>query len=190
MYRQLQAIISRTSFALFIIVSSFLPVFSFEGYSVLSNTTSHLGAQGSPYAWIMNFVFILLGISSILITCPSRLPYNRIFGLLFGLSLILTGVFRHAPLTEGLDVNQLHDTFHSIFATSTGFSFTLLAAGHAVMSKGAQRNAALGMAIIAIVVPLAMFSLPTMMGIIQRFMFITAFGWLYFYYKQPKAAGS
>lgn len=190
MSNRLLTIITTTSLVLFLVVSTFLPFISFEGYSIFSNTTSHLGAQGSPFAWVMNGVFILLGIAAILKTYPSRISYTRTFGLFFGLSLIMTGIFQHASLTGSVQINQLHDTLHSVFATATGFSFTLLAAGHAVMSKGAQRYAALIMAVIAIVVPLAMFSFPSLMGISQRFMFISAFSWLFFYYKHPVIAGS
>ncbi len=172
------------SFILFLTVSFLLPFFSFKGYSVLSNTTSHLGAQGSPYAWVMNTVFILLGIMTILHTGRTGSLYSRIFGLIFGLSLALTGVFQHAPLAESVQVvNQFHDLLHSIFATATGFSFTIFAAGHAFMSRGAQRIAAVALAVIAIAVPLIMFGIPSVMGITQRFMFIAAFYWLFFYYK-------
>lgn len=169
-------------FILFLAVSFLLPFFSFDGYSIISNTTSHLGAQGSPYALVMNTVFMLLGIMAILHIWKTKLLYARVFGLIFGLSLALTGVFQHAPLVESLHVNQFHDLLHSVFATSTGFSFTLFAAGHAFMSRGTQRRAAITLAIIALAVPLIMFSMPSVMGITQRFMFIAAFYWLFFYY--------
>jgi len=170
-------------FIIFLSVSFLMPFFSFDGYSIISNTTSHLGAQGSPYAWIMNTVFMLLGIMAILHIVKARFLYTRIFGLIFGLSLVLTGVFQHAPLVESVHVNQLHDTLHSFFATTTGFSFTLFAAGHAFMSRGAQRKAAIALTVIATAVPLIMFGIPSLMGITQRFMFIAAFYWLFFYYR-------
>ena len=44
-----------------ILVMFILPFFSFPGYSIIKNTTSHLGAQGAQHAWIMNTVFIFLG---------------------------------------------------------------------------------------------------------------------------------
>ncbi len=173
-------------YILFLLVSFLLPFFSFEGYSVISNTTSHLGAQGSPYAWIMNIVFILLGVMAILHTWKTRYLYPRILGLIFGLSLAMTGVFQHAPLVESVDVNQFQDVLHSFFATTTGFSFTFLAAGHVFMSRGVQRKVAIVLALIAMVVPLIMFGIPSVMGITQRFMFIAAFYWLFFYYMPEK----
>jgi len=180
--QQLRIIITVT-YVLFLIVSFLLPFYSFEGYSILRNTTSHLGAQGSPNAWLMNTVFIILGLVAILRTYPTGVLFTRVLGFLFGLSLILTGVFRHAALTGSVQINHPHDSLHSIFATTTGFSFAVLAVGHAIMNKGNQRYVALFMAALAIVIPLVMFNFPSLMGIFQRLMFITAFGWLFFYLK-------
>ena len=52
-------------YILMLLVIFILPFFSFEEYSIFKNTTSHLGAQNAPYAWVMNVVFALLGIASI-----------------------------------------------------------------------------------------------------------------------------
>jgi len=131
------------SFTLFLLVSTFLPFKSFEGYSIISNTTSHLGAQGSPYAWVMNITFIILGLAAIQKASSSRIRYIQFFGIVFGLSLSATGIFQHTPLVINVATNQLHNTLHSVFASSTGFSFTSLAAGHAWLHNGPQRYAAL-----------------------------------------------
>lgn len=174
---------SAVIFILFAGVSTALPLFSFEGYSLVQNTTSHLGAQGSPNAWIMNVVFILLGMRSVQVTYSSRIPYIQIFGSAFGLSLVMTGIFRHAPLVDNVTASMMHDFLHSVFATLTGFSFTLIAAGHGFMSHGRQRALAFIMAAVATAVPVLMIVRPELMGLSQRFMFFTAFLWLFFYYK-------
>ncbi|MDW7659921.1 MAG: DUF998 domain-containing protein [Bacillota bacterium] len=170
---------------LFLAVSSGLALFSFEGYSIVSNTTSHLGAQGSPNALVMNFVFMCLGAMSIWITLSSKIRFNQVIGMIFGLSLILTGVFRHAPLIDYIEINKFHDQMHSIFASATGFSFTFLAAGHGFMTHKWQRASGLIMAIVATLIPLGMMALPSYMGLLQRVMFVSAFGWLFFYMKPP-----
>ena len=53
-----------------------LPFYSVESYSIVQNTTSHLGAQHAPYAWVMNTTFILLGLGSML----SGWPYLKGYG--------------------------------------------------------------------------------------------------------------
>lgn len=170
-------------FTAFLLVSTLLPFKSFEGYSIISNTTSHLGAQGSPCAWVMNLTFVMLGITAIQKTSSSRITYLLVIGTIFGLSLSATGIFQHAPLVIDVEPHHLHDTLHSVFASTTGFSFTCLAAGHAWLYKGSQRYAAALMVIISIVITIMIFSFPAFMGISQRFMFITAFYWLFFYSK-------
>jgi len=176
---------AKLSYALFLLVSTGLAFFSLEGYSLLSNTTSHLGAQGSPNAWLMNLVFVCLGLMAVLTTYTTRIPFHQVMGALFGLSLMMTAFFQHAPLAPGTPINQMHDMWHSVFASSTGFSFTILAAGHVFLSQHRQRYVALLMAVIAIVVPLGMMAFPAYMGLFQRLMFITAFGWLFFFMKVP-----
>ncbi len=174
------------TYLLFLLVSFVLPFYSFEGYSIISNTTSHLAAQASPYAWIMNIVFVLLGLSSVWVSIQSKIRYHQIIGVLFGLSLLMTGIFQHAPLIETVSVNDINDNLHSIFANLTGISFTLLAFGHGFMSAHRQRIIGILMGFISIGLSLAMFSLPMCMGLFQRLMFMSAFAWLFFYMDVPK----
>lgn len=178
--------ISLFVYVLFIVVSTVLACFSFDGYSILSNTTSHLGAQGSPYSWVMNGVFILLGVLSIWHTYRSRIRYHQIVGGVFGISLIMAGLFQHAPLVESVQADRLQDLMHSIFANITGFSFTMLAIGHGIISRGFQRSTAILLAMVAIAISITMFAFPEIMGLLQRAMFISAFGWLFFYMKPSK----
>ncbi|TAA71753.1 DUF998 domain-containing protein [Planococcus salinarum] len=179
-------IVSLLIFIFFLIASNGLAIISFPGYSILSNTTSHLGAQGSPYSWIMNIFFISLGLMAILVTYSTRIRYHQVVGAVFGLSLILTGVFPHAPLVDSVPVNHLQDQIHSLSATSTGFSFTLLAAGHGFISTGPQRIAGIVMAIVAVIISIAMGIFPAITGLLQRVMFVGAFGWLFFCMKPPR----
>lgn len=178
-------IISNIVYILFLVVSFGLPFFSFKGYSIISNTTSHLAAQGSPFAWAMDIIFVCLGVMAIIINYTTRVRYHQFIGGIFGLSLIMTAFFPHAPLVENVPVNLLFDEIHSIFASITGFSFTLLAVGHGIVSRGKQQFGGFIMAAIAMLVSIGMMTFPPFMGILQRIMFISAFGWLFFYMKPP-----
>lgn len=178
--------ISALCFILFLVVSTCLPFFSFEGYSILSNTTSHLAAQGSPFAWLMDIVFVCLGMMAIFTAYATRIRYHQVIGGIFGLSLVMTAFFPHAPLVVGVPVNVLQDQIHSVFANITGFSFTLLAVGHGVLSRGSQRVGGIILATIATLISLSMMGFPLFMGLLQRsIMFVSAFGWLFFYMEPP-----
>ena len=167
-------------FSLFLLVSFILPLYSFEGYQIIKHTTSHLGAQGSPHAWMMNLVFIGLGLLSFYKVSQTKFIYIQLFGSVFSISLMLTGIFRHAPLTDISHMNQLHDTLHSVFATSTGFSFVILLFGYGFMSQHKIRYLSWGLAMISTLLSYAMFQFPEVMGLLQRIMFIFAFLYLFF----------
>ncbi len=147
---------------------------------MIIHTTSHLGAQGSPYAWIMNVTFILLGLSAISCIMKTKTMYHFIFGFVFAASLMMAGIFQHASFVDGYSSVVWKDQLHSIFATLTGTSFVFLSFGHGMMSNNKQRYLAIGIAGLSTFLSLFMMLYPSIMGILQRIMFITSFYWLFF----------
>jgi hypothetical membrane protein len=170
------------------LVMFILPFFSFPGYSILKNTTSHLGAQGAPHAWIMNMVFIFLGGAVVLEAWLGLRGYrfHQVILIIFGLGLIGVGLFRHAPLVEGVPVNLLADTMHSIFASTVGFSFILFAVSAAfIETTPNRRRVALLTAAMATFLSALMFTAADYAGLWQRLMFILSFGWLLSLTREP-----
>ena len=171
-----------------LLVIFILPFFSVDEYSILKNTTSHLGAQGAPYAWVMNVVFALLGTASIVDGWRQLSNYWLHKGVLtiFGISLILTAFFQHAPIVSGLVFNDLEDDLHSKFATIVGFSFTFFTFASAFIESTKKRKlTAACIGIIAMLLSMLIFNLEEFAGIWQRLMFIIMFAWLmYFLYSR------
>lgn len=175
------------AYVLMVLAAFILPFFSVEEYSIVKNTTSHLGAQGAPNAWMMNAVFVLLGISSI-IDGWKRLSgfwLHKIILIVFGVSLILTAFFQHAPIVSGIQFNVLEDDLHSKFATVTGFSFVFFAVSSAfIESTKSRRITAAGVGAFALICSLLFFNIPDFAGIWQRLIFLSSFAWLmYFSYR-------
>lgn len=166
-----------------ILVITILPIFSFADYSIIEHTTSHLGAQGSNNGWIMNVMFLVLGLTAIYISIITEVRFHQVVGILFGISLIGAAFFRHAPVNEMFEGNLLEDQLHSVFATLTGISFVCLAFGHGFMHKEKQRLIAFIVGVFATLISLGMMIFPDVMGILQRVMFMIAFYWLFFYMK-------
>lgn len=83
------------TFLLLLLIMFLLPFYSADTYSIVKNTTSHLGAQSTPNAWIMNLAFILAGISCILEAWLHLRKYwfHKMLLSIFGLSLMFTGIF-------------------------------------------------------------------------------------------------
>lgn len=158
-----------------------LPFYSVESYSIVQNTTSHLGAQHAPYAWVMNTTFILLGLGSML----SGWPYLKGYGfhklalLIFGFSLVGAAIYQHAPIVAGVAFDAEEDWMHSLFSSMTGASFTVFAMSATFILRYRSAKAmALLVGVLAILLSVLIFTVPEFMGIWQRALFIIAFGWL------------
>jgi hypothetical protein len=167
--------------ALLVAVMFLLPFWSFEGYSLLENTTSHLGAQGSPNAWAMNVTFLIVGVAVQLAGWHKLVhhPLPLLFLGVFAISLVLCGFYRHGPLVEGFEGNDFEDRRHSIFATTTGFGFVAFAVSMVFASREPRDRALAGtVAALATLFSLGMAIWPDLMGLFQRAMFLMAFSWL------------
>ena len=174
------------AYILLLLVMFILPFYSSEGYLILRNTTSHLGAQNSPNAWIMNVVFLLLGICCIIESWRYLKDYwfHKILLTLFGIGLMLVAVFQHAPIIEGIAFNTFEDRLHSVFASLVGFSFTMFAFSAAFIEASNQRKAlAFLLGISSMGLSMLMFGAPDFMGLWQRMMFILSFGWLIYFFE-------
>jgi len=177
------------AYILMLLVMFILPFFSVEEYSILKNTTSHLGAQGAPYAWVMNVVFALLGIAAIVDGWMHLSKYwlHKFVLTIFGISLVLTAIFQHAPIVPGVIFSDLEDDLHSKFATITGFSFTLFAIASAfIESTRVRRIIAVGVGVIASILSILIFNVADLAGVWQRTIFIVSFAWL-MYFLYPRA---
>jgi len=161
-----------------------LPFFSVENYSIISNTTSHLGSQFAPNASIMNITFIIMGTACIIESRQFLKTYwvHQVLLIVFGLGLIFSGVFRHSPIIVVQNYDVMHDRLHSIFASLVGFSFVLLSFSASfieVNPRNAFINALIGL--LATLFSILMAFYPQYAGIIQRVMFIMSFTWLHLF---------
>jgi len=169
------------TYIIMLLVIFILPFFSVPGYSIIKNTTSQLGAQFAPNAWIMNVTFVSLGVSSIIAGWRflDGFMFHRIFLLLFGISLVLTAFFNHAPLDPDIQYNLTEDGWHSYFAYSAGLSFTIFAISTGfILEDRIDRGLALGTGIIATILSILMSEVDQLTGIWQRLIFIICFGWM------------
>jgi hypothetical membrane protein len=182
------AIYLAMAYIIMLLVMFILPFFSLENYSILKNTTSHLGAQNTPNAWIMNVVFLLLGTASIIggWRFLGKYWFHKIALIGFGASVILTAFYQHAPIDNLLEYSAKEDEIHSLFAKTTGWFFTIFAVATAFISKNrSQQILAISIAVLAVLLSLMMFYPKTenLMGVWQRMMFILSFGWMIYTFR-------
>lgn len=148
------------SYLLLLLVMFVLPFFSVDTYSIIKNTTSHLGEF-----WV-----------------------HKILLSIFGLGLVFTGVFNHAPIIEGIIYNSMEDNLHSVFASIVGFSFTLYAISSAFIEKEVKHKVMDIIAgLTATFLSMLMGYIPDYSGIWQRAIFIISFTWLIFMLERIRA---
>jgi hypothetical membrane protein len=173
------------AYLILILVMFILPFFTAKGYSIISNTTSQLGAQKTPNSWIMNGTFALMGLTSIYAGWSHYSQwFHKILLLIFGISLVFTAIYSHAPINSDLIFSTKEDELHSLFASITGFSFTVLAIATGLIKKEtSELFLPIIIGILATVLSLMMFKIENYMGIWQRLLFIISFGWLVYEFK-------
>ena len=177
------------AYVLLIVVMFLLPPFSASDYSLVKNTTSQLGAQSTPNAWIMNVTFVALGLSVMAAGWKFLKNYwlQRIVLLVFGVSLVFVAIYSHAPIDITLDYSHREHQIHSVFSSVTGFSFTMFAFSMAFIFKHMyDRWVAMLVGIFSILLTTLMFSISDFAGIWQRMIFIMSFGWLIYVFGSKR----
>lgn len=172
-----------TALSTLIVTIFMLPLVSFSGYSILRNTTSELGAQESPFAWVMCCVFVAMGVAILYMFrhVLRRHQFAKLCIWIFGISFILVGVFQHEAGTPSANSGNLEATLHSFFASGMGFAITVFALLISrIVTTSKARVAAMTAAGLSLGLSGAMVALPEYAGLLQRVMFLTILLWLYF----------
>jgi hypothetical protein len=160
-------------------------------YSFLSNTTSELGAQLTVNSQWMNLSFILLGLSIFIDLWVSKnmALAVKVIGSVFSFFLWMTAMFGHRPIDSSLSYNLLFDQLHSVFATLTGISFACLQTMIFATEKSKSiKILSIILFMISIVIPILMFQLELIKGLLQKLMMLISFLGLicYFIYKKRR----
>lgn len=186
MKRNWEILILVAAYCQLILIMFILPVFSFPEYSLISNTLSQLGAQNTPNAWIMNFTFLSLGIGSIISGWRyfEGFAFQRLFLILFGISLTLAAFLNHAPVNTLTQYNIHEDGWHSYFIFTAGMTFVILTVSSTFITEDrTDRQLATAAGVSVILLSVLMSEVPAMAGIWQRLFFIISFGWMIYIFK-------
>ncbi|WP_298541356.1 DUF998 domain-containing protein [uncultured Aquimarina sp.] len=174
------------TYIVMILVAFLLPFFSDPGYLISENTLSELGAQNTQNNWIMNFIFILLGfiifINGFKVLDGFRLQVLVL--LVFCISLLLTGIYLHAPINRELTFDSYQNEMHSVFSTLAGISFCTYCLTISFIARWRnQKLLAILIGIIALILSYLMVIHSDYRGVYERGIFIIAFGWILYSFK-------
>ena len=186
MKRNKEILVLVAAYFLLLMVMFILPVYSAQEYSIIRNTLSQLGAQNTPNAWIMNFTFVTLGIGSIIAGWRyfEGFAFQKLFLILFGISLSLAAFFNHAPVNNLIQYKILEDGWHSYFIFTAGLSFVILTVSSTfIIEKRTDRLVATAAGVSVIFLSILSSEVAHAAGVWQRLFFIISFGWMIYSFK-------
>ena len=186
MKRNKEILILVAAYVLLILVMFILPSYSTPEYSIISNTLSQLGAQYTPNAWIMNFTFVSLGIGSLIAGWRyfEGFAFQRLFLILFGISLTLAAFFNHAPVNTLTQYKISEDGWHSYFIFTAVLTFVILTISSTfILEKHTDKLLATAAGVSVIFLSVLMSEMADAAGVWQRLLFIISFGWMIYSFK-------
>ena len=155
------------------------PWYTVEGYSTVSNLISQLGAQQTQNNWVMVIGFLALG-CGIIADSIRRFSRRVLPFTFFGLFMALAGIFAHKPLPPVIEYNEFAHQAHSVLATLAGISITVGLLWYAAAAASIRsRITGITLAVLCFALPLCMLVFPDFQGLIQRFMYLLIFSWLW-----------
>jgi hypothetical membrane protein len=186
MKRNKEILILEAAYYLLLLVMFILPFNSAPEYSIISNTLSQLGAQNTPNAWIMNFTFVSLGTASIIAGWKyfEGFAFQRLFLILFGISVTLAAFFSHAPVNALTQFKILEDGWHSYFIFTAGMTFVILTVSSTfILENQKDRLLATAAGVSVIILSIMMSEVQNIKGVWQRLFFIISFGWMVYCFR-------
>jgi hypothetical membrane protein len=131
-----------TAVAYFIAVIVIAHFFTPPTYDWTQNTISDLGSQGHVYKWIMQAGFIGFGL---ILTAGVVYHFRRntklyflFFVAVYGLSILITGIFCAASIDPSIPYSVSEAQTHSMFATIAGISMSLGIVWQVVVSSNSR----------------------------------------------------
>ena len=155
------------------------PWYTVGGYSAVGNPISELAAQNTRNNFVMVVGFLALGLCIVADGIRQRWR-SAIPIIAFGLFMALAGLFGHKPIDATVPYSEFAHQAHSFLASLAGVSITLALIWQALRVRTlGVRVITLSVALLCVALPLAMWRFPAYQGLIQRFMYLFVFAWLW-----------
>lgn len=169
-------IISTAFFVLAIVVAH---IFSTNNYEWTKNTISDLGSQGYNRKLIMQFGFLVFGLTLSVGILANGLTWRTTPILIYGLCVGLTGVFCTKPFFNLDNYSASQATIHSSLAQIAGVAFTLGILLQVFYSADkSEKWTHLIFFILVVGFSVSFGLIKSYQGIAQRLLYLTSFIWL------------
>lgn len=178
-------------FAAMIVLAHF---FAPSEYNWRLNTISDLAAQQYQNAWLMRIG--LIGFGLILTTAilwrllhAEEKNYADLLMIVYGLSVLMSGVFSTAPFTNTSTCSIVEDKWHSLFAQVAGIAFSCGILGHLLFYSNPNQKSINFIFFILVIGCSSLVGLskkglfPIQLGLAQRGLYVISFIWLLWRYR-------
>ncbi len=162
---------------------------SIKDYNWKINTVSELASQGYSRKWIMQIGFILFGLI-LLIGIANKIRLNTINYLIdipigiYGLAILLSGIYCTKPFVNGLGYSESESNIHSISATMAGIALSIgILASGIIETKSSIRLIHFAFLIFVMGMSVYFGISESNNGLIQKIMYLGSFCWLIKYYN-------
>lgn len=152
-----------------------------DEYVLYRNSISQLAGQGYDLAWVMRAGFIAFGIL-VLIAGVGRIGidrgrvYREFPIMLYGLAILMSGIFSTNPFIEGVPYSEAEAQLHTVFATAAGVALSvgilLVALTEATKTRSVIHWIAL---VLTALLSMMLGNLPMVMGAFQRALWAVGF---------------
>jgi len=163
-----------------------LPLIAAPDYSIAENTLYELADQ-SPFASIiMNFLLMVLATGMVITGwhCYKGFLFQRIFLLLFGLSLIMTALISLYGMVTNVGQYQGNNGWHSYFITTAWLTFIILAfSTSSILNNATDWFLSVFAGLSGIFLTILMYEAEFAAGIWQRLLFVISFGWMIYAFR-------
>lgn len=153
------------------------PLASPPEFSWITHSTSEQAGQHMSGAWIMRLGFVAYGLGILgAVLTDRRRPLVRAALFVFGCGLLGTAVWSNASILPDPPSDMHEDWLHSVASGVVGTSFAAACAARLFAPGGDRRDvlAWLGL-VVSVLIPMAMFQMPGIRGLLQRGMFGLSF---------------
>jgi hypothetical protein len=158
------------------------PVLMPGSYSIIEHSISESAAQAVEGAWLARAGLLLFGLGVLALAGAAGDRWGlwgRIAHRGYGVAIVSTATFAHMPW-ENVPYDAFEDLLHSIGSFVVGLSFVagVIFVGVRRHNPPAWMRVFDGLAVVAsVVIPMLMFSVDGYAGLVQRIMFLIAYGW-------------
>ena len=163
-----------------------LPLISASDYSIPENTLYDLSDQ-SPFAsMIINILLVVLATGLVIAGwhCYKGFMFQRIFLLLFGLSMIMTALVSLYGMVSNVAQYQENNGWYSYFITTAWLTFIILAfSTSSILNNGSGWFLSVFAGLSGLFLTILVYEAEFAAGIWQRLLFIISFGWMIYTFR-------